>query len=217
MFLGHFAVAAASKRAAPKAPLWSLILAAQWADLLWPILVLTGVEQVRIDPGNTAVTPLDFVRYPFTHSLVMDLVWGVLLGLVAFWLLKDRRAAWVVGLVVVSHWVLDWLTHRPDMPLWPGGPRYGLGLWNSVPGTLVVELGLWVGGIALYLSATRPRKPSGSWSFWSLVVFLTAIYAANLFGPPPPSVSAIGWAGSGLWLVVLWGWWIDRTRELRTA
>jgi hypothetical protein len=216
VLLGHFAVAAASKRVAPKAPLWTLFLAAEWADVVWPVLVLTGVERVRIDPGNTAVTPLAFVSYPFTHSLAMDLGWGVLLGLAAYWLLRDRRAAWVVGALVVSHWVLDWISHAPDMPIWPGGPRYGLGLWNSVAATVIIELGMWAAGLALYATATRPRTRAGTWSLWSLVGLLTAIYAMNLMGPPPPSVRAVAWAGVLLWLVFPWAWWIDRTRALRT-
>src|SRR5215813_8438016 len=121
MFIGHFALGLAAKRATPRVSLAVLFAAAQLADVLWPIFVAVGLEQVRIDPGNTLVTPLDFVSYPWSHSLAMLLVWGAAFG----WLVAvgARREAFVViAALVVSHWVLDYVTHRPDMPLYPGGP-----------------------------------------------------------------------------------------------
>lgn len=213
MFVGHYAVALAAKTRARKAPLWTLFLAAQWADMLWPPLLLAGVEQVRIHPGDTAVTPLDFVRYPVSHSLVMDVLWGLLLGGLVLWRTRDGRAAWWVGALVVSHWVLDWITHRPDMPLWPGGPRLGLGLWNSVAGTVAVEAGLFAAAVFLYVRATRAMDRRGVWSLWSLVAFLGAVYAANLMGPPPPSVTAVAGGGFALWLFLPWAAWIERHRR----
>src|SRR5215471_18702837 len=126
MFIGHFALGFAAKRAAPRTSLVLLFAAAQFADLLWPLLVAVGIEQVRIEPGNTAFTPLDFVSYPYSHSLALLAVWGVV-----FTLVFGRNFAILAGLVV-SHWVLDWITHRPDMPLYPGSAKYGLGLWNSI-------------------------------------------------------------------------------------
>ena len=212
MFIGHYAVALAAKPAAPRAPLWMLVLAVQWPDLLWPILLLAGVEQVRIDPGNTAFTPLDFVHYPVSHSLVLDLLWGALLGAFFLWRLRDRRAAVVLGLSVVSHWVLDWVTHRPDLPLWPGGPLAGLGLWNSVPATLVTELLLVAVGLFLYTRATGAGDRTGRWAFWGLIAFLGLVYVGNVVGPPPPSETAIAWVTLGLWLLVPWAAWIDRHR-----
>ena len=212
MFIGHYAVALAAKPAARRAPLWALVLAVQWPDLLWPILLLAGVEQVRIDPGNTAFTPLDFVHYPVSHSLALDLLWGALLGAFFLWRLRDGRAAVVLGLSVVSHWVLDWVTHRPDLPLWPGGPRVGLGLWNSVPATLVIELLLVAVGLFLYTRATGARDRTGRWAFWGLVGFLGLVYVGNVVGPPPPSETAIAWVTLGLWLLVPWAAWIDRHR-----
>ncbi len=212
MFLGHFAVGFAAKRYAPRASLGTLFLAAQFIDLLWPLLVLAGIERVRIAPGITVVTPLDFEHYPWSHSLLMVLVWGVLFAAVYFLIRRDRRGGLVLGLAVVSHWVLDWLTHRPDLPLAPGAERVGLGLWNSFAGTLVVELGLFALGVYLYVRATRARDRVGSWALWSLVVFLAAIYAGNLFGAPPPDAMAIAWAGQAQWLLVAWGYWVDRHR-----
>ena len=217
MFIGHFGVGFGSKAAAPRVSLGTLILAAQFVDLLWPIFLLLGLESVRIDPGNTAVTPLDFVAYPFTHSLLTGLGWGLLLGLAYFALRRSGRAAFVVGVAVVSHWVLDWISHRPDMPLYPGGPKVGLGLWNSVAGTVAVEAAIFIVGVALYLQVTRARDRIGHWALWSLVALLALSYAASLTSPPPPSSRALAWFGLGAWLFVPWGYWIDRHREVRAA
>ena len=212
MFIGHYAVALGAKRAAPRAPLWALVVAVQWPDLLWPILLLTGVEQVRIDPGNTAFTPLDFVHYPVTHSLAMDLMWGAVVGAFFLWRLRDGRAAVVLGLSVVSHWVLDWISHRPDLPLWPGGPLVGLELWRSVPATVVTEVLMLAVGLWLYTRATSARDRTGRWAFWGLIAFLGLAYVGNLTGPPPPSVPALAWVSLTLWLLVPWAAWIDRHR-----
>ena len=130
MFIGHFAVAFGAKKASPKASLGTLVLAARFADFLWPVFLLLGWERVRIAPCDTAFTPLDFVSYPYSHSLVAEMLWGTLLGLLYFALRRDGRAAFVFALCVPSHWLLDFIAHRPDMPIVPGGPRYGLGLWN---------------------------------------------------------------------------------------
>lgn len=213
MFAGHYAVALAAKRAAPRAPLGLLVMAAFWIDLLWPLLLLAGVEQVRIDPGNTVVTPLDFARYPVTHSLLAVAGWSVLVGAAAWWRLRDRRTAWVAGAVVTSHWVLDWLTHRPDLPLWPGGPQVGLGLWNSLSGTLAVEGLILAAGIAVYAAGSRPVRGRGRWAFVSLNAFFVLVWLANLFGPPPPSERAVAWSALLLWLLVPWAVWIGRNRE----
>jgi hypothetical protein len=217
MFIGHFAVAFGAKRAAPRVSLGTLIMAAQFVDLLWPVFLLLGIEEVRIAPGNTAVTPLDFVSYPFTHSLVAGIGWAVLLGSAYFAARRRLGDAAVVAGAVVSHWVLDWVSHGPDMPIVPGGPRYGLGLWNSVPATVGVEGFLFVGGLALYIRATRARDRVGTWALWCLVAFLVAAYAANLAGPPPANTRALAWVALAAWLFVPWGYWIDRHRAVREA
>jgi membrane-bound metal-dependent hydrolase YbcI (DUF457 family) len=214
MFIGHFAVGFAAKRAAPAVSLGSLLLACQLADLVWPVLVLAGVERVEIRPGITVVTPLDFVHYPWSHSLVALLLWGAALGL-AYKL--SRRSSWtaplVLGALVVSHWVLDFVSHRPDMPLtWTGPQRFGLGLWNSLPATIIVELILFGIGVALYQRATAPKDRTGTFALAGLIVFLLLIYVANLFGPPPPSATAVAWSVLAMWLLVAWGYWIDRHR-----
>jgi membrane-bound metal-dependent hydrolase YbcI (DUF457 family) len=189
-----------------------LLAATYWLDIVWPVLVLAGIEHVRIDPGNTAFTPLDFFDYPWSHSLALSAAWSVLFALVFF--REGRRAAVILGLLVFSHWVLDFVTHRPDLPLWPGSATMlGLGLWNSVPATIVIESAMFAAGVWIYALSTRPRDSVGVFSLWGLVFFLGVIYAANAFGPPPPSVTAIGIAGvAGATLFTVWSWWIDRHR-----
>jgi membrane-bound metal-dependent hydrolase YbcI (DUF457 family) len=215
MFIGHFALGFAAKRVVPRVSLAVLFAAAQLADLLWPIFVAVGLEQVRIDPGNTAFTPLDFESYPWSHSLLMVLVWAALLGGLVRWRTGEVRAAVVAGALVVSHWVLDLVTHRPDLPLWPAGPRVGLGLWNSVPATVAVEALLFAGGAFLYGRTTRWKDGVGRFGLYAFLGLLLLIAAGNLLGPPPPSVEAIGWAGLGLWLFVPLAGWIDRHRLVR--
>jgi hypothetical protein len=213
MFLGHFGVGFGAKTAAPRTSLGTLFLAAQFVDLLWPTLLLLGLEHVAISPGITRVTPLDFTDYPISHSLFAVVLWGVVFGLVYFLLRRSSRAAWVCGLAVVSHWVLDLLVHRPDLPLAPGlQVKVGLGLWDFLPATLILEVGIFALGVGLYLRATEARDRIGSIGLWSLVVFLLVIYASNLFGPPPPDVKTIAWVGQAQWLLIVWGYWIDRHR-----
>ncbi len=214
MFIGHYAVALAAKRAAPRVSLGTLFLSVQLADLLWPIFLLMGLEHVRIDPGNTVVTPLDFYDYPITHSMTASLGWSLLFGLIYFFIRRYPRGAWIVAAGVFSHWVLDAIVHRPDLPLVPGGAvRVGLGLWNSLPGTVVVELGLFVIGTVLYLRATPAKDRIGRYALWSLLALLVLLYMANLTSPPPPSEMAIAIVGLGGWLFVPWAYWIDRHRK----
>ena len=216
MFIGHFAVGLGAKAIAPRASLGSLFLAAQFIDLVWPALLLLGIERVRIDPGATRVTPLDFEHYPFSHSLMGVLIWALGFAVVYQLLRRYQRGALVLGAAVVSHWLLDAIVHRPDLPLYPGGAaRIGLGLWSSLPGTLLVELALFATGLWLYLRTTKARDATGRWALLGLVVFLLALYAANLFGTAPPSVEAIAWVGQAQWLLVAWGYWIDRHRSVR--
>ena len=211
MFIGHFALGFAAKRATPRVSLAVLCAAAQTADLLWPIFVGIGIEQVRIDSGNTAMTPLDFISYPYSHSLLMLVIWGLV---VAGLFRASGRTFVVIAALVVSHWVLDWITHRPDMPLYPGGPKFGLGLWNSVGATVAVELAMFAAGLWVYMGATRPRDGKGRWGFWTLAAFLVFVYIANIMGPPPPTVTALWIAAiAGGVVLVIWIWWVDRHRD----
>lgn len=215
MFIGHFGVGFGAKRFAPAVSLGTLFLASQFADLLWPTLLLLGIEEVRIDPGITVFTPLDFVSYPWSHSLVLMAVWGILFGLVYKLARRSRPAtAVLLAALVVSHWVLDFVTHRPDLPLAPGGSeRYGLSLWNSVPGTLAAEVTLFLAGVFLYVRSTRPKDRTGTIALAALVLFLLAVYATNLFGSPPPTEQAVAWVTQSMWLLVAWGYWVDRHRH----
>ena len=213
MFIGHHAAGFAAKRIAPRVSLGTLFLATNLLDLIWPIFLLLGLEHVRIDPGNTAYTPLDFYDYPYTHSLLNVIGWSILAGAIHWLLRKSWRDATVVGLAVTSHWVLDFITHRPDLPLWPGGPMVGLGLWNSVIGTMVVEVTLFVLCLWLYLRSTTAVDRIGSIALWALVVFVGVIYVANSTSPPPPNAGMIGYAGLAAWIFVPWGMWIDRHRR----
>ena len=215
MFIGHFAVALGAKRLAPRTSLGTLVAAAQLIDLAWPVLVLAGVEVVRIDPGNTAYTPLDFVSYPYTHGALSVLLWAAAFGGLHYWRRRDRAGAWTVAGLVASHWLLDAASHRPDLPLWPGGPLVGLGLWNSVPATVAVEALLLAGGIFLYYRTTRWKDAVGRFGLYAFLGLLLLIAAGNLLGPPPPSPQAIGVAGLGLWLFVPLAAWIDRHRQVR--
>lgn len=218
MFVGHFALGFAAKRATPKTSLATLFVAAQLADILWPVFLAFGIEQVLIVPGKTAATPLDFVSYPYSHSLLMLLIWGALFGGLYFARTKNSRGAWIIAALVVSHWVLDWLTHLPDMPLWPGGPMYGLGMWKSLPLTLVVELAMFAVGVAIYARSTRAKDTQGVWGFWILVLLLLAAYVGSSFSGAPPSVKAL-WitAMLGTLVTLLLALWADRHRESVTS
>ena len=206
MFLGHLAVGFASKRAAPRTSLGWFVAAPLFLDLVWPFFLATGVERVRIDPGNTAFTPLAFDHYPWSHSLLMAVVWSVAFGASCWFVTRSRPAALLVSLGVASHWLCDWITHRPDLPLYPGGALYGLGLWNSIPGTLVVEFTM----LALGLWLLRPKGIK----LWSLMVFCLVAAMSAAFGPPPPSAGALIATAFAIWLVPLWAWWGDREKRL---
>src|SRR5688500_6647796 len=186
MFIGHPAAGFAAKRISPRTSLGMLVLAPILLDLIWPVFLLLGVEHVRIDPGNTAFTPLDFYDYPWTHSLLMAVVWGVVTSGIYWMVTRYARGAVVVGALVVSHWFFALIVHRPDLPLYHGGPQFGLGLWNAIPATLGIEMPIFIIGIALYVTTTQSRNRIGSVAFWSLVVFLSFIYAGNATSPVPP-------------------------------
>lgn len=214
MFIGHFALALGAKKLAPKVSLGVLFLACQLADMLWPNMVLLGLEQVAIVPGITALTPLDFLHYPYSHSLVALIFWAVLLaGVYTLLQRAGLKAAMVIAGLVLSHWTLDVLTHRADMPIGLNDSTLiGLGLWNHPLLAVASEASLFAAGLWLYVRETKPLDRQGSLGLWALVVFLSAIYVASIFGPPPPSVEAIVWAGQSLWILVAWGFWVDRHR-----
>lgn len=213
MFLGHFGVAFATKPLQPRVSLGTLFLATQLADLLWPTLLLVGVERVQIRPGLMAASPFDFIYYPFSHSLLAQLLLGLLLGTTYGLIQRNWPGALLVVLVVPSHWLLDLVVHRPDLPLYLGlSPKVGLCLWNNLPATVALEVGLLAMGLWQYVRATRARNHTGRFGLWGLVVFIVVVYLGAAFGPPPTDVSALAWSGQALWLTVGLGYWVDANR-----
>jgi hypothetical protein len=206
VFIGHFAVGLAAKRLTPTVSLAVWFLAVQWLDTVWPVFILTGLEHVRIVHVANPFLRLEFIDYPFSHSLVAAVVWGLLFAGGWSLLMGRRGAAPLLFLGVVSHWLLDVLSHRPDMPVLLHGPYLGLGLWNSPALTIAIETAMFAAGIAVYAAAKRPRR-----SMWALLIVLFALYLGSIFGPPPPNVSALGMTALiGTAIILPWSWWADR-------
>jgi membrane-bound metal-dependent hydrolase YbcI (DUF457 family) len=218
MFIGHYALGFAAKRVAPQTSLGTLFVAPTFADLLWPVLLLLGIEHAHVVPGSNPFLTLWLDDYPYSHSLFALIVWGALFGYLYKLKTGDKRAALVIGLLVVSHWVLDFVTHRPDIQLYPGGAKLGLGLWNSPAATVIVESVMLIAGVAIYLQVTRARDGIGRWGLWGLVVLLAGSYAVTLFLPSPTDMRAVAMSGIIFeWLFVLIAWWVDRHRQSITV
>lgn len=219
MFIGHYALGFAAKRLAPRTSLGMLLAASLMLDILWPVFVLVAWEEVRIDPGNTRFTPLEFVSYPISHGLVAVIAWASLFAGLYYLLTRYGRGAVAVWLLVISHWILDFVTHRRDMPLHASGPLVGLGLWNSPIATVAVEGVLYVLGIWIYLRVTREKDEIGKWGLLAFAVAIAGLYVANIFSRrPPSSLKLLLIAALALGLIpVLWAWWVDRHREPRLS
>src|SRR6266849_3423013 len=175
MGIGHFALGFAAKRAVPSLPLWLLLLAPMFVDLLWGIFVLAGIEHASIKPGITAASPIDLYDYPISHSLLGGMLWALLFGGGYFFFRRYRAGALMLGLLVLSHWVLDVISHRPDVPVLPHGPYLGLGLWNSVPATILTEEAMLVIGATLYLRATRSGGTASTIGLWAMFALFAVI------------------------------------------
>jgi len=217
MFIGHFAVGFAAKRAAPHASLGTYVAAGLFLDILWPVFLLLGIEHVRIAPGNTAFTPFEFVSYPWSHSLLMAVFWSFVFGGAYYLMRRDKSTAKVLAAVVFSHWILDWVTHRADLPLAPGiGSATGLGLWNSVPATVAVEVTFFLALAYWYERATEPLDGVGKWAWYAMIGVLLCIYGASLGPPPHPGQERmVAFVTIGLWIFVPWAAWVDRHRVFR--
>lgn len=208
MFIGHFALGLASRKISRLPSLAIMFIAVQLMDLIWPVLVLSGIETFQVEVGNTRVTPLNFTFYPYSHSLLMSVVWGVLFGLVYYLITKNRKGSLLVAGLTVSHWVLDLIVHRADLPITPFSDlKVGLGLWNYPVIESILEFGLFFTGTFLYYNAAKPKRKV---AFWSLIAFLAVIHVANLFGPPPPSTDIVAWMANLMWLIVIWAWWVEK-------
>ena len=212
MFVGHLAVALGARRLEPRVSLGAGVAAAFGLDLIWPIFLLLGLETVEVRAGDTAFTNLTFVSYPWSHSLLTALGWSALVLLIARRVYQSWRAGGVLAALVLSHWVLDFVTHRPDLPLWPGGPLAGLGLWQSIVATLLLEGTLFLVCIAIYVTSTRAIDGTGRWALAGLLLLTSVIWATQPYSPPPPSASAVAWGGLILWLLPPWARWIDNHR-----
>ncbi len=218
MFIGHVATALAAKRLDPRPSLGTYLLAANWPDILFSLLLLSGWEQVRIEPGHTAshtaMMAMAFPRYPYSHSLVGVLLAGAVLAVLHWVFRRHIRSAVILGVLVIGHWILDVITHVPDMPLGLAGPMVGLGLWRSIPATFAVEGLLFVAGVALYRQATRAKDAIGRWALAVFVILLVVTYVAGPFGPPPPSAKAVIVVNNvTMPLLLIWAIWIDRHRR----
>jgi len=214
MFIGHFGVGFGLKRMAPRVSLALLIAATVWADILWTVFLLLGWEHARVSVGDTRWTPLELYDYPWSHSLLFLVLWATALAAVYRAFRSDTVGAIAVWIGVVSHWVLDWITHRADMPLYLNGPKYGLGLWNSIVGTLIVEGALFVAGVWLYARCTRSRDRIGRLGFWAYVAVLVLLYVGDRFSAAPESMRESATTGLVAMVILLvWPWWFDGHRE----
>lgn len=216
MFVGHYAVGLAAKRIAPRTSLGTIVLAAVFADVLVWALVVAGVEHIAIKPGITATNALDLYDYPISHSLLMDAFWGALFGGVYFLVTKYWRGTVIIFAAVLSHWVLDFIAHRPDMPLAPGvHAYYGLGLYNSRAGMMIVEGLMWLAGIVLYVHTTRSKKRLGGIIFWIGIALFTWVWLVSLKGLPPAGtltqvgIESLVFVG----ITLAWAYWVDRLRS----
>jgi membrane-bound metal-dependent hydrolase YbcI (DUF457 family) len=216
MFVGHFAVGLAAKKINTKPSLGTYFLAAQFLDLLWPTFLLLGIEKAAITTDANSPIPLVFTHYPVSHSLLAVMGWGFLFGLIYFLVKKQAKAALLLGVMVVSHWLLDLLVHIEDLPLYPGdSPLLGLGLWKIKMLVLAVELSFFAIGSWMYLKSTTAKNKTGTYGTIVLLLFLLVVHLMNIFGPPPPDMKAVAWAGQLQWLFVIWAYWIDKNRRVK--
>jgi len=214
MFVGHYGVSFAAKSFDKRIPLWLLFIAVQFVDVLWAVLVLMGIEKVRITPGITASNPLDLYYMPYTHSLVAAIAWSVVGSIAYKWIYKGAKNAGLVGAAIFSHWVLDLIVHRPDLPLYDDTYKMGFGLWNYPGPAFALEAIVLFGGIFLYLRSTRALSVAGKVAVPVFGVLLLLVQAIVFFGAPPtsPSSSAL----TALFLYALFAalaWWMERKRE----
>jgi hypothetical protein len=216
MFVGHLAVGMAVKRIEPKLSLGTTVLAAMLVDLVAFVFLIAGIEHFDAVPGaaSNRMIGRDIV---YSHSLLMGAAWGAVFA--GVWFLRKRhlRGAWLLFAAVLSHWLLDLVSHRPDMPLAPGTHEvFGFGLWNSVPATLLVEGGAWLIAIVIYVRATRPKNRTGIFAFWIVAAMLTFMWYKNIAAGIDPNPVKAGIGGLIVFsMVAAWAYWINRLRLLR--
>lgn len=214
MFIGHCAVALAAKRVEPKISLGVLFFAALLPDLAWSVLLLAGIEEVAIFPGVTKVTSLDFVYYPYSHSLLSAILASAAAYGAGYALWRSGRAARLMGALVFSHWILDFVTHTRDLPLMFGArlTKLGLGLWDHLAVSVALELILFAAGLFIYTQIAKPKDKTGIFALWALTAFLLIAWSGSIFGPPPPNATMVALSALFVWLLIPWAVWIDRHR-----
>ena len=216
MLVGHIAVSFIAKRIEPRLSLGTLVLAAMLPDVLFFFFVLAGIEHIEFKPGMGAANYIAAVDFHLSHSLLMNAIWAILFAAACYLKRRYLRVAVVAFAVVLSHWLLDFIAHPPDMQLAPGLHQYfGLGLWTSIPATLVIEGGFWLLGIVVYLKTTRANSRWGVFVFWPVVLFLTLAWYGNIAGPPPRVETAPLQSFIFFSLVTAWAFWMNRLRPSR--
>lgn len=216
MFIGHYAVGLASKQFAPRASLGALMAAPILLDLLWPIFLLMGWEHVSIVKNSNPFLRLQFDYYPISHGLVAVIGWATLYASVYFGVTRYVAGPIVIWAGVLSHWLMDYIVHRPDLQLYATSRFFGLGLWNHRWLTMLLEFGLFAIAIWAYQRSTRPKDRAGLYGFVAFVAFLLLAYAGASFGPPPPSVNKLAIVTMLTWLMIPWAWWFDKHREFHS-
>jgi hypothetical protein len=216
LLVGHLAAGLIAKRVEPKVSLGTWLMAVLLADFIFFPLLIAGIETVALVP-NATINRVVGADIGYSHSLAMLVVWGSLFAGVYFWRRRYMRGAVLLFAAVLSHWVLDVVSHRPDMPLIPGVDKvFGLGLWNSIPATVIVEGGFWLLSIVIYARSTRPRNRWGVYAFWFVVVLLTVMWFANINSGMVPEPVQGGISGLiSFSLVTAWGYWVNRLRPAR--
>jgi len=219
MLVGHYAVALIAKRNQPKINLGTLVFAAMLADFAWCAFMILGLEQVQFKSGLGAGQYFSATNIALSHSLLMDFVWATLFGLAYFLRSRHPAAASTIFFVVLSHWFLDFVSHRPDLPFAPGTRRFvGLGLWNSIPATLLVEGAFWLFAILLFVRATHSRSRKAAFVFWAGISLLTLVWLSNIAGPPPQNPKVAPFASLIFFsLTLVWACWVNRSRVVPQA
>ena len=220
MFVGHYGPSFAAKGMRKSIPLWVLFIAVQLLDVFWSIFVLLGIEKVRITSGITATNPLDLYYMPYTHSLIAAMLWAI--GATIVYYLCRRTDGWApatfVGAAVFSHWVLDVLVHRPDMPLYDDSSKIGFGLWNYPVFAFILELAVLFSGMYLYLKKTQSASPVGRYGMVLFGFIMLVVQFIVFFGPPPSSDKAAAITALFFYLVFAGvAYWLEGKRVSRNA